>query len=103
MAREGRWGLTPAYTAYRDLGSDSDGQRTGGEFVVATGGEGAMPGKPKSREGCQESTVDQRGEIGANDVDLSFFPQEPRFSRRDLLVPLRVVGGMPGTGGGMVL
>lgn len=33
---------------------------------VATGGEGAIPGKLRSREGCQEPTVDQRGEIGAN-------------------------------------
>jgi hypothetical protein len=32
MAREGRQGLTPAYTAYRGLGSDSDGRRTGGKI-----------------------------------------------------------------------
>jgi hypothetical protein len=70
MAREGRQGLPPAYTAYRGLGSDSDGRQTGGEIFVVTGGEGTIPGKPRSREGCQESTVDQRGEIGAQTMSI---------------------------------
>ena len=43
MAREGRQGLTPAYTAYRGLGSDLDGRRTGGENLSRQGAKARYP------------------------------------------------------------
>lgn len=79
MACEGRRGLTPALRhigAWIGFGRPADRRRK----FVATGGEGAIPANLGFREGCQESTADQQGEI---DLDS-------RSSLRNLDIWLRI-------------
>jgi len=65
MAREGRQGLTPAYTAYRGLGSDSDGRWTGGKILSRQGAKARYPAN-RGREKVARSPLSISGaRIGA--------------------------------------
>lgn len=79
MAREGRQGLPPAYTAYRGLRSDSDGRRTGGKISSRQGAKARYPATEVARRlpgvHCRSARRNRRRAMSI----LSFFPQEPRF------------------------